>query len=273
MLKKYSKMFSAFLVGALLFTSIGVALADSSTMGTWISFSANGKNYDSVSYCYTYTNIGADSATQVNLKGTAAVGDMGAMARLYNSSGTLKVSSTWSYNTNTGTNKALLVYTGRNLGSEYYYGQGQARAYNGNGYNTYTTNRTPNCYLGPILVKAPLGQNLDTLESLELDIDTIDSSLKAVRINDNGQTYGSSLFIPEQELDLIAAESIDGIEGYILNKDLNEEIPTTREEAIAQMQKNQQEGKKIIPVYAVDGKTVVGEFIFETARVEEFEWQ
>lgn len=79
--------------------------------------------------------------------------------------------------------------------------------------------------------------------------------------NENGQTYGSSAKCNsiETEPDLIQAIGIDGMEGYVLAKDLNGEMPKTPEEAIA-MQKEFPADGILIPLYAVDGKTVIGEF-------------
>ena len=79
--------------------------------------------------------------------------------------------------------------------------------------------------------------------------------------NETGQTYGSSLYCtsPETEPDLVKALGVDGTEGYALNKDLNGEEPKTPEEALAIQAKLPPEGR-VIPLYAKDGKTVIGEF-------------
>lgn len=78
--------------------------------------------------------------------------------------------------------------------------------------------------------------------------------------NKNGQTYGSSAFAntPDQEPDLISAIGVDGTEGYILATDFNGDQPKSPAEAVEHNKKLKPERK--IPLYAVDGKTVIGEF-------------
>lgn len=51
-----------------------------------------------------------------------------------------------------------------------------------------------------------------------------------------------------------------GVSGYILEKDLEGEMPKTPEEAIALMNKQIAEGGRKIPLYKEDGKTVIGVF-------------
>ncbi|TJY40812.1 hypothetical protein E5161_16875 [Cohnella pontilimi] len=79
--------------------------------------------------------------------------------------------------------------------------------------------------------------------------------------NANGQTYGSAsdASTPETEPDLIRAYGVDGTVGYVLKKDLDGEMPKTPEEALA-MQKNRHPGGRDIPLYDVDGQTVIGVF-------------
>jgi hypothetical protein len=78
--------------------------------------------------------------------------------------------------------------------------------------------------------------------------------------NENGQTYGSAsdATSPYTEPDLIEAYGVDGNIGYVMKKDLDGEMPRTPEEALA----NQRNAPAIrtIPLYDVDGKTVIGEF-------------
>lgn len=90
-------------------------------------------------------------------------------------------------------------------------------------------------------------------------------SLSAVQFpefpkNENGQTYGSSAdaISPYTEPDLIIAHGVDGTIGYVMKKDLDGEMPRTPEEALAN-QRNAP-ASRTIPLYDVDGKTVIGEF-------------
>ena len=94
------------------------------------------------------------------------------------------------------------------------------------------------------------------------------------KVNQNGQTYGgidataepSKLKYP----DLIAAIGIDGTEGYVYQKDLDGETPSSPEEALVYMEKLSEDIAKAkesgaeylytIPLYKDDGLTVVGQF-------------
>ncbi|EGW37004.1 blaR1 peptidase M56 family protein [Desulfosporosinus sp. OT] len=79
--------------------------------------------------------------------------------------------------------------------------------------------------------------------------------------NENGQTYGSafaSSIIGNPQPDLISAGK-DGTSGYVKYEDLIGPQPKTPEEAIAMQEMGEFE-KREIPLYAADGKTVVGTF-------------
>ena len=94
-------------------------------------------------------------------------------------------------------------------------------------------------------------------------------------INENGQTYGPLLADPyTPEPDLIAAVGIDGTEGYIYNSIQNQHggypPPQNPEEAIEymrwlderkeEMKRNGEKYILIVPLYAEDGVTVIGEY-------------
>jgi len=87
--------------------------------------------------------------------------------------------------------------------------------------------------------------------------------------NENDQTYGSNAFVnsPDQEPDLVSAVGVDGTKGYVRSEDLNGEMPKTPEEAIAHNKKLKAERK--IPLYDVDGKTVIGEFKIKNGKFTE----
>ena len=92
------------------------------------------------------------------------------------------------------------------------------------------------------------------------------------KTNENGQTYGSAMYAPspDKEPDLVLAEALDGTEGYVYSSDLNADLPSSPEELLAITAKNQEiwdnapVGQVVIaryiPLYDVDGKTVIGEF-------------
>lgn len=79
-------------------------------------------------------------------------------------------------------------------------------------------------------------------------------------INEDGQSYGIE---SEDSPDLIAAQGIDGTYGYILSNDLYGPEFSTPEEAVNWQKKHN--GKRVIPLYASDGKTVIGEFELEAS--------
>ena len=98
-------------------------------------------------------------------------------------------------------------------------------------------------------------------------------------VNENDQTYGTikppvtndDLKVSEENTpDLIACVGIDGTEGYCYRTDLDGEQPNNPEEAIEYMKRLEERyeemrrtGEKyirIIPLYAEDGVTVIGEY-------------
>lgn len=86
-----------------------------------------------------------------------------------------------------------------------------------------------------------------------------------VKTNANGETYGT-LLAEGQTPDLVAAIATNGKEGYVRQTDLEGDLPTCPEEAVA-MQKNQKD--RIIPVYEKDGVTKIGEFIVTAPNNEQ----
>lgn len=92
----------------------------------------------------------------------------------------------------------------------------------------------------------------------------------AYPVNDSGQTYGSDLFAASIETgpDLVAAEGVDGTFGYVQKKDLYEDGINTPEEALA-AQKASNGKLRLIPLYAKDGKTVIGKFEISSGYCEE----
>lgn len=91
-------------------------------------------------------------------------------------------------------------------------------------------------------------------------------------INELGLTYGSAVqaMSIEDEPDLIAAVGVDGTEGYVYKSDLDGDLPETPEEAIAYQAAIDEKMAgatpgtpvvmDVIPLYAADGVTVIGEF-------------
>lgn len=81
-----------------------------------------------------------------------------------------------------------------------------------------------------------------------------------IKVNKNGQTYGSLMYVTQagQEPDLVQAQGIDGTVGYVKFSDLMGPEVNTPEEAEAYMK--EQHGPRLIPLYASDGETVIGQY-------------
>lgn len=98
-------------------------------------------------------------------------------------------------------------------------------------------------------------------------------AIPAYLVNENGQTFGTMAFVgPNNPFppDLIAAVGIDGTEGYVYQRDLDAEKPNNPDEAVEYMKRYEERMEemrrtgemffRIIPLYAADGVTVIGEF-------------
>ena len=84
--------------------------------------------------------------------------------------------------------------------------------------------------------------------------------------NANGQTYGPEvprpgLATPGTEPDLILAIGVDGTTGYVKRTDDEGPQPKNPQEAVALDKYNLAHPTREIPLYAVDGKTVIGSFV------------
>lgn len=84
--------------------------------------------------------------------------------------------------------------------------------------------------------------------------------------NAYGQTYGSELdaATPGDAPDLIRAYATNGREGYVLKTDLHPPLTGGMDEALAL----NSSGDRAIPVYEVDGRTVIGEFVIAAPNSE-----
>ncbi|ETT36235.1 hypothetical protein ABEW61_26815 [Paenibacillus amylolyticus] len=83
-----------------------------------------------------------------------------------------------------------------------------------------------------------------------------------IKINDNGQTYGSFIYHDETELDLVKAFGVDGTEGYIKTSDMNQDLPQTPEEAIQSM--NEPKVDKYINLYD-SNENIIGKFLLTSS--------
>lgn len=123
---------------------------------------------------------------------------------------------------------------------------------------------------GYMLKKDYLGERGLIVSLYDIDGKTIIGSIRSDAMNpkapiypknENGQTYGSGADAssPETVPDLIRAIGVDGTEGYLLREDLDGELPKSPEEAI-EIQNSRPSGGRDIPLYDVDGETVIGVF-------------
>lgn len=170
-----------------------------------------------------------EAVSHIKTNSNVPVGYMGAQARLYNqSTGKLVASSTMKYNDTKISGWYVYSDTINTAGK--YYSQTKAEFYNGNGYTSYTG------YKSPYLVFQP-----------------------KYKLNQSGESYGSGLseFTVGEEPDLISAIGTNGKDGYVRANDLSPKISTI-EEALNQANRNGE--VRTIPLYDVDGKTVIGQF-------------
>lgn len=190
--------------------------------------------YDCQAYCdssnaWAYTNVGCTD-------GVRPTGYMGAYARLYSSSGTLVASGPWMYTDSPA--GGISVPSSYYSTSGTFYSKGQVQIYNGDGYTTYTTTASPNVQRASMLSPTPYG------------------------INSKGLTYGSDFFTEatSEGPDLIRAIGINAVEGYVYAEDINQG-PQTLSEVLAYIEAGYT--NRIIPVYSLDGETIVDYFLIE----------
>jgi len=141
---KHKFRICAFLVVFLLSASAGAVLAGTAS-SNWFNYGpVNGYYYENAAIVVTGSSgAWATTIAETSNKQTVPAGYVGAQARLYNSEGSLKLSSNWMYNSSsnvTGVQPSTSIYTTRGT----YYSSGFSQAYNGSGYNNYGTYRSPN---------------------------------------------------------------------------------------------------------------------------------
>ncbi len=234
--KKFTKVTTSVLLCCIMILGLGItAYADTSS--SWQYATVNGYSYKYRSsvwnrYFISGNTIEAVAEVKTSNDKNAPAGYMGAQARLYTSSGTLKYASSTVYNDVAVIN--IYAYSPRTTSSGYFYSQTKASFYNGNGYTTYTANKSPN---------ASVPKALGT---------------KGYKTNKNGETYGSGLLSASigEDPDLISAIGTDSQEGYVRSEDLSP-VPDSLEDAISDSQKAFH--TQTIPLYNLSGE-VIGEF-------------
>lgn len=195
--------------------------------------------YSSVIERWNSSQLAARTYVGVTSGKSVPIGYIGTKAKLYSTSGVLVASAGWSYNTVACWGHSAPVYhkTSETPKYTYYYSKGQIQLYNGSGYTTY------NCYASP---------NMSS---------TVSSNIISVQRNSDGEIFGSEIFLNSigVEPDLILALGTNGIEGYVRSADLDREyVPKNPTDALMH-----QEQAHEIPLYAEDGKSVLGSFAIQ----------
>lgn len=196
----------------------------------------------------TYSTNEAVATVKTADSANAPTGYMGGQARLYNSSGTLVQSSTMTYNTSKV--YCFFVYSPATSTAGIYYSQSKAEFYNGNGYTSYTGYKSPN--------------NTLSRSTTQADISMLQTEYA---LNSAGETYGSALseYTIGYEPDLISAIGTNGASGYVKADDLNPKYQSLDEVLSLDFENG---GTVLIPLYDVDGETVIGEFELITSISE-----
>lgn len=242
--KKFRLCFSIIAVMSLILVNVSAAQAGEA-FGNYTKRSV---------YMYSYYDraaVNTDSSagwayTDIYTSGYVKVpsGYMGAAAQLFAANGSLCGASSMLYNSSS--DSTLSVGTSRYSGPSGFFSMGLATYYNGSGYTNYTTASTQTMYLtsfAATTLKAPVPQ---------------------LQENENNQTFGSAYMaeatgnMPE----LVSALTTDGVQGYVYSEDLLFNTPSNPQEALAM--NAQAASNPTIPVYAVDGTTIIGTFQFTT---------
>ena len=205
----------------------------------------------------TYTTVMAATRITVGEPYHAVdAGTLGASADLYDQYGNLIESSPRA--TNTGKSNDCISPSAKYSPAvaENYYAGGFTYVWTGTDYHEESTYNTPVLYVNP----------------------------SSYAVNEAGQTYGSASNArsTSDRPDLIAAIGTNGTPGYVYNSDLMKDSPKTPAEAIAQQEayaklSENWDGEtpiivRTIPLYAVDGETVIGEYEISFTPVDETVW-
>lgn len=140
--------------------TISCVLGLAGTTAAWAATTVTGSKGYYSTYGWNYynynqlTNAGAEGSWGTTYAyhdndGSVPGGYMGAYARVYTPSGHLCVSGGWTYNYAgaVGVGETTSGGIQATCGAGNYYSQGLTRAYNGNGYNTFTTFQSPQLYI------------------------------------------------------------------------------------------------------------------------------
>lgn len=231
-------LFTAFMVICVVMVGIqGNAFAATAT-GSKLTATVYGNIYTYVSQAVSDSNgVSARGTIGITPGSSVKTGYLGIDAKLYTTGGSLAVSSKMTYN-----DRDLSQYESWTVECQEttkvgtYFAKSDFKFYNGNGYNSYTSNASPN-----------VQRSLVTIPN------------KPYEVNEDGLTYGSDYYANsiESSPDLIQAIGKNGVEGYVYSKDMNLDLNTL--EAVQEYISSGQ-SDLTIPVYANDGVTIVDTF-------------
>lgn len=251
---KFKKLAGILMGGVLSIGLVGSIYATSSSSST-----------SKTVYGYTYTYYADISASQTGVRAGTYIGTnkslpagyMGAIGMIYADDGTLHAKSAWDYNDSSTLGMNIPAYAEK---YEYgkYYSYGKVKMYNGSDYVTEFTKKSP------IVIYDSTTKSVSELS--DLDSVSIDEIIQ-YEVNDNGETYGSGICEPVLgiQLDLIRAYGTNGEIGYVKSTDLETDEYDSPEECLA----NQSKEDIIIPLYDVDGETIIGDFCIRFIEAEE----
>lgn len=194
----------------------------------------------------TVSDYRADASTRIETSPHTVVtpGFIGASSELYDSNKNMLASSPRVTNSSKSYYCNSLNATADNSSNRKYYATGHTYVWTENGYQEDSTYPTS----------------------------SISSGERDYAVNDAGQSYGSAFLARtrEERPDLIAAVGNNGTIGYVYASDLDAGEPTTPDEAVAQQklldeliaENNNSERivLRTIPLYDVDGVTVLDEY-------------
>lgn len=254
-MKKSNKLMTSFLVVVIFIMIATIFVYAAYVSSSTKSFTYGSNTYYGISICESMSN-GVRAISHTYCASPVGAGQLGTRPRLYNENGGLITTSLWAYNVAPGTGNMQNIGGTVGVSPGYYNSRGEGCVYNGSGYVYFNYNRTANIW-------APSTKSGSV--STDEDVSTfIQMSKVEYKINENGQTYGSELFAPSRECvpDLILAVGFDGTEGYIKKDELYSVIDLSYEEVISGV--NIQD--TFIPLYASDGRTVIGKFLIHAAE-------
>lgn len=229
MRKSRKKMIASSVIAAVL--AIGTCLSASAVDSDWTTTGKiNGYSYEYYA-SLTTTSTSATAKTTIKTRNNAAVpgGYMGAQARLYDATNGALAKCNDMYFPNSSTYQLTDRCTLESKGT--YYSQGLVGIYDDGDYHIWATEPT-------------------TYGSVRYSANSLDNISDKYSVNNEGETYGTGLAYNEYNEfpDLISAEGVNGVVGYVRNEDL---VKTPNNTEYSQTGEG-----RYVPVYDLNGNQV-----------------